>query len=279
MSTRPIQPSREDRWTKPVRALAALAVLILAAGLRFYLLNGQSLWGDEGTSVALSLRDLASITRGAALDIHPPLYYYLLHFWMLLLGSGEIAVRALSALTGIALMGVTFLVGRRLFGYPTALVTALLSAISPLQIQYSQETRMYALAALLAALSVYLLVRVAEAADRRAALAWLAAWVVVSAGALYSHYFAATVLLAQSLAVSAWLLAAIIRPTAANASASSRARLVLPTAAGWACAQVLVLVAFLPWLSMWPVDELAGREPFGAGELIGAYRRSPWVWR
>lgn len=271
MSTRPAQPLQEDRWTKPVRALAAPAVLVLAAALRFYLLDGQSLWGDEGNSVALSLRDLASITRGAALDIHPPLYYYLLHYWMLVFGSGEIAVRALSAITGTALVGVTFLVGRRLFGYPTALVAALLSAISPLQIQYSQETRMYALAALLAALSVYLLVRVAQASDRRAAVAWLAAWSVASAGALYSHYFAATVLLAQNLAVGAWLLGAIIRPTAANASASSRARLVLPTAVGWAYAQVLVLVAFLPWLSVmlgqwtnWP----AVSQPFSAGELV-----------
>ncbi|MDO9065847.1 MAG: glycosyltransferase family 39 protein, partial [Chloroflexota bacterium] len=238
---------------------------------RFYLLDGQSLWGDEGNSVALSLRDLASITQGASLDIHPPLYYYLLHYWMMVFGSGEIAVRALSALSGTAMVWVTFLVGRRLFGYPTALVAALLSAISPLQIQYSQETRMYALAALLAALSVYLLVRVAQAADRRAAVAWLAAWSAVSAGALYLHYFAATVLLAQNLAVGAWLLAAIIRPTAASGSASSRARLVLPAVAGWACAQVLVLIAFLPWLSVmlgqwanWP----AVSQAVGASELI-----------
>jgi mannosyltransferase len=150
------QPLEESRLTKAIRSLAAPMVLVLAGVLRFHLLDGQSLWGDEGTSVALSLRDLASITQGAALDIHPPLYYYLLHYWMLLFGSGEIAIRSLSALTGTALVGVIFLTGQRLFGRPTALVAALLSAVSPLQIQYSQEARMYALAALLAALSVYL---------------------------------------------------------------------------------------------------------------------------
>jgi mannosyltransferase len=277
LSTRPGQPAppaqdlREASWGEPVSALAAVAVLALAAALRFYLLDGQSLWGDEGNSVALSLRDLASITNGAALDIHPPLYYYLLHYWMLVFGSGEIAVRGLSALIGTALVWVTFLAGRRLFGYPTALVAALLSAISPLQIQYSQETRMYALAALLAALSVYLLVRVAQASDRRAALAWLAAWSVVSAGALYSHYFAATVLLAENLAVGAWLLAAVRGPAPASGSGSPRVRPVLPFAAAWSCAQVLVLIAFLPWLSVmlgqwtnWP----AVSQPFGAGDLL-----------
>jgi mannosyltransferase len=272
LSARRAQPIRPDRWTKPIGTLATPAVLVLAAILRFYLLDGQSLWGDEGNSVALALRDLASITRGAALDIHPPLYYYLLHFWMLVFGSGEIAVRALSALTGIALVWVTFLAGRRLFGYPVALVAALLSAISPLQLQYSQETRMYALAALLAAVSVYLLIRAAQASRRLAALGWLAAWSVAAAGALYSHYFAATVILAENLAVGVWVLAAINRPAAANSSASSRIRLVLPAVAAWVCAQLLVLIAFLPWLSVmigqwanWP----AVSQPLGAAEMIG----------
>jgi hypothetical protein len=80
------------------------------------------------------------------------------------------------------------------------------------------------------------------------------------------------VLLAQNLAVGGWLLATLARPEATSASIRSRVRLVLPAAAAWACAQVLVLIAFLPWLSVmlgqwanWP----AVSEPFGAGELIG----------
>ncbi len=51
-----------------------LIVLLLATALRFYRLDGQSLWADEGNSVALAGRSLAGITYGAAYDIHPPLY-------------------------------------------------------------------------------------------------------------------------------------------------------------------------------------------------------------
>ena len=36
----------------------ACAILLLALGLRFYRLDAQSLWNDEGTSVALAQRDL-----------------------------------------------------------------------------------------------------------------------------------------------------------------------------------------------------------------------------
>ena len=143
------------------------AVVLLALALRFYRLDGQSLWGDEGTSVALALRDLAAITQGAALDIHPPLYYYLLHFWMMALGSGEIAVRGLSALLGAATVGLTYLLGRRLFGCPVGLAAALLLAVSPLQVQYSQEARMYMLATLLGLASAYCAVRAWEAPTAR----------------------------------------------------------------------------------------------------------------
>ena len=130
--------------------LWAGALVLLAVALRFYRIDGQSLWSDEGTSVVLALRDLGAITRGAALDIHPPLYYYLLHFWMTAFGSGEIAVRALSALLGAATVWLTWLLGRRLFSAPVGLAAALLLALSPLHVQYSQETRMYVLATLLA---------------------------------------------------------------------------------------------------------------------------------
>jgi len=78
------------------RQWAGLAILlVLAAALRFYRLDAQSLWNDEGTSVALAQRDLATIARHASYDIHPPLYYYLLHGWISVAGTSEAAVRSL----------------------------------------------------------------------------------------------------------------------------------------------------------------------------------------
>jgi hypothetical protein len=133
-----------------------VGILLLALGLRVYRLDGQSLWNDEGTSVALAARSLEQITQGAAADIHPPLYYYLLHFWQQAFGQSERAVRALSVLSGVLLVFVTYLLGRRLRGAPVGLLAAFLAAIATLQVYYSQETRMYILAALLSALSVYL---------------------------------------------------------------------------------------------------------------------------
>ncbi len=155
-----------------------LLILVLAAFLRFYRLDAQSLWADEGNSVSLSGRSLPFITAGAAHDIHPPLYYYLLHFWMRVFGNSEFAVRALSALLGTGLVYLTYLLGHHLSRPPSVppkvgeeashscwlgLIAAFLSAISPFQVYYSQEARMYILLAALSALSVYSFIRFLEA--------------------------------------------------------------------------------------------------------------------
>lgn len=139
--------------------LILLLILALAVFLRLYRISAQSLWNDEGTSAALALRDLATITRDAAHDIHPPLYYWLLHFWVRLWGVSELALRSLSALLGVAVVGLVFLIGEALFGAQVGLLAAFFSAISPFQVYYSQETRMYMLLAAAVCLGTYALIR------------------------------------------------------------------------------------------------------------------------
>ncbi|MBM4429994.1 MAG: hypothetical protein FJ026_06530, partial [Chloroflexi bacterium] len=243
-------------------------VLWLALGLRLYRIQVPSLWNDEGTSVALASRDLAAITQGAANDIHPPLYYYLLHFWIKAFGNSELAVRALSAFLGTLLVLLTFAFGHSVAGYRVGLIAALFAAWSPFQVYYAQETRMYALSALLAALSMYafwhLLARGRGrmpdvghpsspllAAERpRSAAEEVAAYVVVTVFLLYSHYFTITILLVQNCAFAWWWLRSV--PVAQRRGlretrlATMRQWCVI--AWRWLGIQVVVGLAYLPWL-------------------------------
>lgn len=130
-------------------------ILLLAASLRFYRLAGSSLWADEGNSVALARRSLAEIARRTAFDIHPPLYYWLLKLWITLFGDREIGLRSLSAVLGIGLVYVTWRLGRRLYNARVGRIAAFIVAISPFQLYYAQEARMYMLLTLLAALTVW----------------------------------------------------------------------------------------------------------------------------
>jgi len=81
------------------------AILVLATALRFFQLDAQSFWNDEGTSARVAERSLPLITAAAIGDIHPPLYYYALHFWRGVFGEGELAYavsRLFSALSSLA---------------------------------------------------------------------------------------------------------------------------------------------------------------------------------
>ncbi|RME44957.1 MAG: hypothetical protein D6791_11950, partial [Chloroflexi bacterium] len=226
--------TRSERWL-------LLAILLLALGLRVFRLDGQSLWYDEGTSVALAHRSLGVITRSAAADIHPPFYYYVLRGWTALAGFSPTAVRSLSAFIGTGLVALTWLLGRQLFGPAVGLVAAFLAAVSPFQVYYSQETRMYILVAMLGALSMWLGIRYwtleikGPISNIQSLVLWTV-YVVVSALVLYTHYFGFTVLLAENLAMGVWVLLGWQR----------RRRFALR----WVAAQVAVGLLYLPWVAL-----------------------------
>ncbi|MGD9316678.1 MAG: glycosyltransferase family 39 protein, partial [Anaerolineae bacterium] len=194
------------RGSRSRRVAGALLVLILllAFGLRFYGLDAQSLWNDEGSSVALAQRDLGAIARAAAGDIHPPLYYWLLSGWVRFFGTSEAAVRALSALLGVVLVALTYALGRRLMGRWVGLAAAVLAAIHPFQVYYSQEARMYMLLAVLTAGAVLALVHLVEGS--RSTLAGWVALVLLEVAGLYTHYSFVFVVLILNLAYGLWLL-------------------------------------------------------------------------
>ena len=218
-------------------AIALLLILLMALALRLYRLDAQSLWADEGNSLALAGRSLPVIARDAASDIHPPLYYFLLHFWTSALGTTEFTARSLSALVGTALVALTYLLGRRLLNRKTGLLAAFLAAISPFQIHYSQEARMYMLASLLGAISVLAFLMALEGMEKgKSALLPLCLWVATSGLGLYTHYSFPVVIALENVVYLAWLLRA---PPGLR-----RGRAVL----AWALAQTLAVLLYLPWL-------------------------------
>ena len=260
-----------DLWRAQGARLCLGAILLLALALRLYRLDAQSLWNDEGTSVALAGRDLATITRSAAADIHPPLYYYLLHAWTGLWGTGEAAARSLSALAGVGLVAATYALGRRTLGAGAGLAAALLAAVSPFGVYYAQEARMYVLATLLGALSMLAYVRLlagwaAPAPGRRAQRLAAGGYLLATVAAVYTHYFAFSLLAAQNVALALWL--------AWRYRAGAR-RDLWRVAAPWAGLQVAVVALYVPWLiasrsslTAWPAVSEPLTLPFLAREAL-----------
>ncbi|HEX2868899.1 MAG TPA: glycosyltransferase family 39 protein [Ignavibacteriales bacterium] len=134
-------------------------VVILGFALRFLYVGAESLTFDEVYSVRLAQMSFGEIIRQTSRDFHPPLYYFLLHLWTLLFGYGETSVRALSVLFGTLSIYYFFLLAKYIFNAKTALVASFLLALSNINIEASQEARMYALLSLLAIVSMYLFLR------------------------------------------------------------------------------------------------------------------------
>src|SRR3990170_3226782 len=164
-----------------------MIALILIAGLilRLFKLD-QSLWLDEAINVTfvknLNLHSL--IFDYSVGDFHPPLYHIMMRGWVLLFGTSEIAVRLPSVILGLATVYIVYLIAKKLFDNKTALISATLLATSPLHIYYSQEARMYMLAAFLASLSVYFFISLFKKDN----IWYWTGFIVSTALMLYSDY-------------------------------------------------------------------------------------------
>ncbi|HEY2600682.1 MAG TPA: glycosyltransferase family 39 protein [Thermoleophilaceae bacterium] len=182
---------------RSVQVVAALTVL--AAILRFATLDVQSFWFDEAVTVQLlkgSFGHMLSSIGGS--ESTPPLYYAIAWVWSRVFGDGEVGLRSLSALAGTLFVPVAYAAGRELASRKVATVIAVLAAVNPLLIWYSQEARSYSLLVLFAGLSFWFFVRQAhEERDRT-----LVFWTLASALAIATHYFAAFVVAPEA----AWLL-------------------------------------------------------------------------
>jgi mannosyltransferase len=165
--------------------VALLLILSGAALLRFYALSAESLWFDEAYSVWVARHSVRWHIALSTQRIFPPLYYLSLHFW-LWLGNSEFAIRSLSALIGLGSIMAVYGLAKQLFDARVGLLSALLLAISPLHIWYSQEARMYILVAALGLCSAYFMLL---ALREGKAWQWLA-YVVSTAMLMNAHYFA-----------------------------------------------------------------------------------------
>lgn len=135
-------------------------ILTLALILRLINLN-QSLWWDEAINVvyAKSSSFWHFVTAYPIGDFHPPGYFAILWLWGNTFGFSEISVRLPSVIFAVLTVFLTFLIGKELFSKKTGLLAALFLCFAPLHIYYSQEARMYSLAAFTVTLSSYFFLR------------------------------------------------------------------------------------------------------------------------
>ena len=217
---------------------ALLSILLLAFALRLFRLGAPSLWYDETVSVYLAELPVPDLIAHTAGDIHPPGYYLLLHAWTRLAGRSEFAAAFLSLWFGMLLVALAYRLGARVFGRSAGLLAALLVALSPYNLWYSQEVRMYTLGAALGVGALwFVVILITGPRSQRPAWPALVAYAVLAALGLWVLYYFAFLLVALNLLVLAWWLAGR-RAQGAGLGWLGR----------WLAAQGLVVLLYAPWI-------------------------------
>lgn len=116
----------------------------------------QSLWRDEAFSALLSEKNPLQIITLTMRDVSPPLYYILLHYWMLIFGNNEVTLRTFSFLFHILGVVVIYLIAKKLIPLRiTHILIPFTMLLNPFLLQYAFEARPYSLLVFLTLLAVY----------------------------------------------------------------------------------------------------------------------------
>ncbi|MHB8079715.1 MAG: glycosyltransferase family 39 protein [Candidatus Krumholzibacteriia bacterium] len=223
-----LHPERAAQDREEISPGFLLLVTLLAAAVRIYHLGWQPLWVDEGMTWDMIRPDAGLLFGRQLLDeIQGPLY--LAAVWPLAreFGLSEFWLRAPAALAGLLAVPLAGLLGRRLCGARTGRLLALLLAVSPFHLWYSQEARGYSFLILFAIVSTLAFLRLAEAPGGGRVLGYALA----AAAMAWSNLSGLFLIGAQAVTA-----VVVVRPRGA------RARWL------WTAAFALALLGALPWL-------------------------------
>lgn len=182
-----------------MRNIFLAGIFILGGLLRFYNLEKCCLHGDGVIAVEIisNSDSLAETWRNVVDGLHGdlPAYYVILDLWSHLIGESVFCLRMFSVICGLLFMGVVYKLARLLFDRKTAILSAYLTAISPLLVFYSRKVRYYSLASFLHLSSLYFFIRLIE---RRNLINCLF-YVLLTAAGLYVNYSTFLFLVPQAL--------------------------------------------------------------------------------
>ena len=214
-------------------ALAGSIGIFLA--LTLTRLETASIWFDEAYSAYLTRYNLADLTYYTAIDVHPPLYYYLLKGWTTLFGSSVVVYRSLSICLGVLALVLVYCLVKKLFSTKVASLATLLVAISPMFVRYGTETRMYMLVVVIALAATLVFYQLLHSTKKHWAILY---GVLISLG-MWTHYFTAII----------WLSHWTYRAIYLRRHGLKGKKLVKSFFDGnWLLAHGLAVALYLPWL-------------------------------
>jgi mannosyltransferase len=176
------------RWMGYLQRYRLLLILALAVVIRCLGLATRGIIYDDAFSIFLAQRSLPEIVSGTAADTMPPLYYFILHFWLQI--SQSVGwLRLLSILFSLGIILCLYLLVKELFDRNAGLWAAFFAAISPLQFYHAQDIRMYALLGFTQLAYTWFFVLIWKNVGPQKLWRW-AGLVIAGVAAMYTHNLA-----------------------------------------------------------------------------------------
>ena len=158
--------SQPPAWQR----LLLLCLLLAIFALRLQALTLQHIWWDEARNIDVALRPFTQVATAPELDIHPPVYFWLLHVWLHALGFHTLVeptllafgARLLSVVGAMLATVLLYPLSRRLGSVHAGLYTVTIAGFAPFWLAESQEARMYTVGFALLAAAAYFLLKITE---------------------------------------------------------------------------------------------------------------------
>jgi hypothetical protein len=182
---------------KKPKYVSAYLIVFFAFAYRIWQLDIRSLWFDEAVEyLTASVDTLALPTAIVTLNYQPPLFSYLLHFW-LNIGIDPFILRMLPVLISLLTLVVLMRWSANIFGPTSMWRVGLVTAASPTELYYSQDLGEYSLLVFLISTTLMLLSSVAKHNKLRTSI--LAGLFGVLA--IYTHYGAVLIIIPLNIAL------------------------------------------------------------------------------
>jgi len=178
------------------KILAPVFLILLYVGLCALNIN-SSTWFDESYSAYLIRGNFFDIWSMTSIDVHPPLFYFLLKLWSFVAGTSLVALRSMSVFFGIISIILLFRLLYRHFNIVTAIIGSFFFTLSPMLIRYGQEMRMYTVViALVIAATDVMLCALNTNNPKKSRRLWFFYAILICLG-MWTHYFTALAWIAQ----------------------------------------------------------------------------------
>lgn len=239
--------------TEPTN-LILTGILVVAALLRFWALDRQSLWLDElhtmnEGSPGMSFKDLFFFLT--CCDQHPPLYFFAVKLLFIVFGHTSLVARMFSAVIGVGCVWLMYLLGKELLSKRLGLIAAAITTVNYFSLLYSQEARDYIMAFFFATLSYLFLFRLIKSGPRK----YIWPYALSALAVMYSHYYGLFLVTGEFLTAGfCWIT-----------KRSDRKSLFR----NFLFAAIIIVIGYLPWLPF--LREMASIKAFWIGPIDHAF--------